>query len=141
MIEQILPSPAAARVAANVATAGFLLAAVLQLLLAAGALPVSMAWGGSQPVLTPQLQAASLAAALLLSLFAYVIRRRAGLAGRTPPSLFIKLAAWVITIFLALNTLGNFASQSRGETLLFGSITLVLALSCLVVAASSLDKQ
>lgn len=134
---RMLPSPAAARIAGNVATVGFLLAALLQLLLAAGVLPVSMAWGGSQTVLTPQLQIASVAAAVLLGLFAYVIRRRAGLAGSTPPSMFIKIGAWVITLFLALNTLGNFASQSRGETLLFGSLTLVLALSCLAVSAST----
>lgn len=136
---RMLPSPAAARIAANVATVGFLLAAALQLLLALGVLPVSMAWGGSQSVLTPQLQIASLAAAVLLCLFAFIIRRRAGLAGNIPPSTFIKIAAWVITIFLALNTLGNFASQSRGETLLFGSIALVLALSCLVVSASTVS--
>jgi hypothetical protein len=136
-----LPSPAAARIAANVAAAGFLLAAVLQLLLASGLLPVSMAWGGSLSVLTPQLQIASLAAAVLMGLFAFVIRRRAGLAGHTPPSKFIKIAAWLITIFLALNTLGNFASQSRGEALLFGSISLVLALLCLVVSASTLNSQ
>jgi hypothetical protein len=88
-----LPSPVAARIAGNVATAGFLLAAVLQLLLAAGLLPVSMAWGGSLSVLTPQLQIASLAAALLLGLFAFVIRRRAGLAGHTPPS----KCMWLLT--------------------------------------------
>jgi hypothetical protein len=137
---QTLFSLAAARVAANVATLCFVLVAVLQLLLALGVLPVTMAWGGSQANLTPQLQIASVAAALLLGLFAYVIRRRAGLVGSMPPSGFIRIAAWVITIFMALNTLGNFASQSRGEALLFGPITLVLVLSCLLVSASRLDR-
>jgi hypothetical protein len=61
----------------------------------------------------------------------------AAAAGRTRPSLFIKIAAWVITIILVLNTLGNFASQSRGEALLFGPLTLVLSLLCLVVSAST----
>ncbi len=134
-------SPAAARIAANVATGGFVLAAVLQLLLALGLLPVTVAWGGSQAILTPQLQIASIAAAILLGLFAYVIRRRAGLVSSTPPSKFIRLAAWVITLYMAVNTLGNFASQSRIEALLFGPISLVLAVSCLLVSASRLDRQ
>ena len=138
---QTLFSPAAARVAANVATVCFVLVAVLQLLLALGVLPVTMAWGGSQAILTPQLRIASVAAILLLGLFAYVIRRRAGLVGSMLPSRFIRIAAWVITIFMALNTLGNFASQSGIEALLFGPVSLVLAVACLLVSASRLDRQ
>jgi hypothetical protein len=61
--------------------------------------------------------------------------------GSAPPSKFIRIAAWVITIFMALNTLGNFASQSRIEALLFGPVSLVLAVACLLVSASRLDRQ
>ncbi len=135
MIQQ-LRSPATARLAANVATVGFGLAAVLQLLLALGLLPVTMAWGGSQTLLTLPLRLASVVAAALLGVFAYGIRRRAGLAGDGRPSTLTKVLAWAIALYMALNTFGNFASSSPGEALLFGPLSLLLALSCLLVAAS-----
>jgi hypothetical protein len=42
----------------------------------------------------------------------------------------------VVAVLLAINTASNFASRSTGEALLFGPLSLVLALSCLLVAAS-----
>jgi len=65
------------RVAANVATVLFVVTIILQLLLAAGILPITMAWGGRQSVLTTTLGLASLAAVAILVFFAYMIRRRA----------------------------------------------------------------
>lgn len=124
------------RLAGNVTTAGFAIVIVLQLLLAAGVLPVTMAWGGTQTVLTPQLRLAHLAAAVLLALFAYGMRRRAALIGTGPVSGPLKVFAWFITVYLALNTLGNFASASRGEALLFGPLTLLLTTTSAVVASS-----
>jgi hypothetical protein len=129
-------SPPAARVAANVATVGLLLAAALQLLLALGVLPVTLAWGGSQPVLTLPLRIASLIAVVVLALSTYVIRRRAGLVPRAEPSMPIKVLAWVIAVYLILNAVGNFASASAAEATLFGPISVISALACLLVAAS-----
>jgi fucose 4-O-acetylase-like acetyltransferase len=126
----------AVRIAANVATVLFAVVAILQLLLAAGILPVTMAWGGTQPVLTPTLRFASLLAAAILLFFAYVIRRRAGLIGDKNISTAIKILSWIITAFLLLNTVGNLASQSVEEKFLFTPITFVLAVACFVVASS-----
>ncbi len=133
---QRLFSASAARIAGQVATVGFLLGMLLQLLLALGALPISMAWGGSQAALTPGLRLASLAAVAVLGGCALIIRRRAGLSGGAPASRLVKILAWVITIYMVLNTLGNFASASGGEAALFGPLSLVLALACFVVAAA-----
>jgi len=105
----------AASIAGNLATVLFVVIIVLQLLLAAGILPISMAWGGQQPVLTTGLRFASLAA---------------------PIPTFIKILSWLITAFLVLNTLGNFVSQSTGEKILFGPISLLLAVACFVVSIS-----
>ena len=126
----------AASIAGNLATALFAVIIVLQLLLAAGILPVSMAWGGQQSTLTSGLKIASLAAVAILALFAYVIRRHAGLFSNAAPSRMINVLSWVITAFLLLNTVGNLASQSSGERILFGPISLLLAVSCFVVSFS-----
>jgi len=48
--------------------------------------------------------------------------------------------AWVITGFLIFNTLGNFASSSTGEKLVFGSLTSVLVIACLLVSSSKSDQ-
>jgi hypothetical protein len=129
-----------ARIAGNIATLVFAVVIILQFLLALGILPVTMAWGGSQATLTPSLRLAHVFAALLLTGFAYVIRRRAGLLAHTRPTRLIKIFAWVVTGFLFLNTLGNFASTSTAEKLVFGSLNLVLAIACLLVSASRSDQ-
>ena len=130
----------AASIAANIATALFILVIILQILLALGILPVSMAWGGQQAELTMGLRLASLAAVFVLALFAYLIRRRAGLVGDGPPSLLIKILSWIITAFMLLNTLGNLTSQSTGEMVLFGPITILLFICCFVVSISKTEK-
>jgi len=122
--------------AANAATVLFALTIVLQLLLAAGILPVSMSWGGRQTVLTPGLRLASVAAAVILGGFAYVIRRRAGLMGTLPPPLAIKILSWFITAYMAFNTLGNLTSVSATERLVFTPITVLLVVACFVVSRS-----
>jgi hypothetical protein len=121
---------------ANIATFLFVIVIVLQILLAAGILPVSIAWGGQQSQLTVSLRISSIIAAVLLGAFAYVIRYRAGLAGNGSIPVFIKVLSWIITGFLALNTLGNIASTSTAEKLLFGPITLILTAACLLISAS-----
>ncbi len=131
-----LANPSTARMAAKVATILFAIVIVLQLLLAVGILPVTMAWGGTQADLTPGLRLASIAAMFILALFAYVIRRRAGLTGSMPPSTVIKIASWVITAFMLLNTLGNLTSQSTAEKIVFTPLTLLLAICCFLVSIS-----
>ena len=62
----------AASVAGNLANILFAVIIILQLLLAVGILPITMAWGGRQPVLTTGLRLASLAAVAILVFFAYM---------------------------------------------------------------------
>ena len=126
----------AAATAANIATVLFGIVIILQLLLALGILPVTMAWGGTQTELTPALRLASVAAAVVMALFAYVIRRRAGLIGSPPPATLIKILSWIITAFMVLNTLGNLASQSTAEKILFTPLTILLAICCFIVSIS-----
>jgi hypothetical protein len=86
--------------------------------------------------LTPSLRVGSLVAALVLGVFAYIIRYRAGLVGSVPQPTVIRIAAWAVTGYLALNTLGNFASVSPVEKFLFGPLTILMTAACLIVAAS-----
>jgi hypothetical protein len=103
---------------------------VLQLLVAAGILPVTIAWGGRQTELTRTLQYSSLIAIVILCYFAYVIARRSGILGSRPPSPVINLLSWFVTIYLFFNAVMNFLSQSQAERWLFGPITLALVFIC-----------
>ena len=132
----LLLSQSVVQIAGNVATIGFSVSMVLQFLLALGVLPITMAWGGSQKVLTGRLRIASLLAVVVLGLFAYVIRWRAGLVGDGPIPLWIVILSWVITLFLALNLLGNIVSKSVAERAVFGATTLILVVACLLVSLS-----
>ena len=64
-----------------------------------------------------------MAAVAILVFFAYVIRRRAGLLGTETIPTTIIILSWFITAFMALNTIGNLASQSIGEKNLFTPIS------------------
>ncbi|MBP6470741.1 MAG: hypothetical protein KBE23_05320 [Chloroflexi bacterium] len=125
------------RAAAHIATFLFAVMIVVQLLLAAGILPISIAWGGRQTELTPALRVASVIAAVLLGAFLYVIRYRAGLWGRMPIPRAIRVLSWIITAFMAFNTLGNFASLSNTERFFFGPIAFALTIACFIVSVSS----
>ncbi len=110
-----LSKPSLNKIVGIMAVVLFGIVIILQLMLAAVILPVSMAWGGRQTVLTTGLRFASLGAAVVLACFAFVISRRAGLEGEMPPSTLIKVISWLIIAYLALNTLGNFTSLGAGE--------------------------
>jgi hypothetical protein len=128
------------KIAGNAATVLYALTFILQLLLASGILPITMAWGGQEPVLTTNLRIASLASAVLLSFFIYIIRRRAGLVGDAPATLIIKILSWLITAFSALNFLGILASLSNGEKILFAPISFLLLVSCILVSLSKSES-
>lgn len=129
------------RIAGNAATVLYALTIILQLLLASGILPITMAWGGREPVLTTNLRIASLASAGLLLFFIYVIRRRAGFISDAPSTLIVKVLSWLVTAFSALNFLGILASLSSGEKILFGPISFLLLVACILVSLSKSEPQ
>ena len=129
------------RIAGNAATVLYAITIVLQLLLASGILPITMAWGGREPVLTTNLRIASLASTALLLFFIYVIRRRAGLVSNAPITLIVKISSWLVTAFSALNFLGVLASLSSGEKVLFGPISFLLLVACILVSLSKSEPQ
>ncbi len=124
------------KIAGNAATVLYALTIILQLFLASGILPITMAWGGREPVLTTNLRIASLASAVLLLFFIYIIRRRAGLVSDAPITPIIKVLSWLIAAFSAFNFLGILASLSNGEKILFGPISFLLLVACILVSLS-----
>jgi hypothetical protein len=125
---------------AKLVTVLFALVIVLQLLLASGLLPASIAWGGRQAEATAGLQIANLVAVVVLGGFIYIIRYRAGLVGSSPMPKAIRIGAWVVAGFMVLNTLGNLASVNTVEKFLFAPLTFVLAIASFIIAASKVNQ-
>lgn len=125
--------------AANIATLLFAVMIIVQILIGIGVLPITIVWGGRKTELTPALRMASFAAVAVLALFIYTIRYRAGLWGSTPIPNIIRFGAWGVTAYMALNTVGNVLSTSKTEKFLFGAITLVLTVACLIVSLSPVN--
>ena len=138
--------------------------AVVQLLLASGILPSTIAWGGGRgragsdeqkegsqdqnedyededidaDMDTPLwMRIASIIAACILLGMAYLVYVRSYLYHYPQKShKLVKILSWVITGFLGLNFLGNLASSSNIERYVFGSVTLVLCICCIIVSMS-----
>ena len=123
-------------IAGQGATLMFIITIIMQLLLASGALPITMVWGGTQTELTPKLRIASVLASMILVFFAIIIRRRAGISGSGVSSRMNHFLSWGISVYFILNTMGNFISSSNLERVVFGPISFTLAFTCLIVSLS-----
>lgn len=135
------PPTAAVRIAARFAVALFVMMAAFQVLIALRVLPQDIVWGGSHSEATLQLSLASLASALVLCGFATIIHRRATSSESVPVSLSVRTASWVVTIYMLLNTIGNFLSSNMFERYFFGSVTTILFICCCTVSLSSASRS
>ena len=112
--------------------------AVFQAAVALGAPLSDYVWGGfSDGQLSSIFRVASGFAAVSLVWMALVVLARGGVDVPVNPVPADKLKAvtWIIAGFMILNTLGNFASQSSNEQLLFAPVTALLAVLTGIVAA------
>jgi hypothetical protein len=124
--------------AAVLAAVLFVGMAAFQASLAMGApLGAHVLGGRYRGALPSRLRAFTAIAAAILVGGALVILARAGAIG-WPVGATGVLApvAWAITVFLALNTLGNLASKSRLERTVFAAMTAALAVLSAYVALS-----
>ena len=125
---------ATAAVTAAALLTGF---AALQFALAGGAPVGEHVWGGrsTTAVLSPTLRIVSALAAAVLIWMAGVILARADLVAINPvPPRWLARTVWIIAGYMTLNTLGNLASTSTVEQLVFGPVTATIAATAAVVA-------
>lgn len=122
--------------AAVVAAIVFALLALFQVALAAGAPFGGVSWGGThQGKLPRQMRFGSAIGVVVLVLAALIVLAAAGVIGWSPiPEGALTATVWVLAGFLVFNTLGNLASKSRFERLVFGPVTAFLVVLCVTVA-------
>jgi hypothetical protein len=125
-----------ARTPAFAAAVGFLAIAAFQVALALGAPLGRGAWGGAHDHLPVGLRIASAFAVGVWVLAALIVLGRAGFEVSPLPLGFVRWGTWILVGMLAVGALMNFASQSSWERFLWGPVSLILAVLCLVVARS-----
>ena len=123
--------------AAAVSVGGILLlVAAFQLALALGAPWGEHAYGGRAKTVDGKLsvgyRAMSAAAVPILLLASWIVLAKADLVSTDAG--WIDVGIWVVFAYLLVNTLANFASSSKIERYVMGSLTAVAALATLVVA-------
>lgn len=113
-------SAAAGRIYAQLATALFALTGVLQFVLAPGAVTAAIA--------------------VLLTGCAWIVRWRAGVLRNRPPTRTAGILATLVIVFVTINLLFNVGSGSTLDRALLGTLWLLLALCCLLVAAAAVER-
>jgi hypothetical protein len=128
------------RIAACAAAALMGALAAFELGLAAGLPWGRAAWGGGHAELGTGLRIASVAAAAIYAVAAFVVLRRAGYRVWTPvPPRWVPAIVWGIAVYSTLGTVLNAASRSDLERGVMTPVALCLAVLCATVAAWGRD--
>ena len=123
-------------IAGILAALGFLVIAVFQLALAAGAPLGRAAWGGRTAVLPMRLRRSSAVASVIWVLAAALILGRAGVVSLPLAPDVLTVGAWILVVLSALGALVNVASSSPWERYGWAPVAAVLAVLSAIVAAS-----
>jgi hypothetical protein len=106
---------------------------VFHLLVMAGIVPYGIVWAGKLKNRQQMLRMEAVSVLVLLLAVTLVLLRMNYLQW-IDNSLILKGGMWLLFAFFSLNTLGNMTAKSPFEKYGFGSLTLLLAICCLVLA-------
>ncbi|MGN7312084.1 hypothetical protein ACTHQ4_13410 [Alkalicoccobacillus gibsonii] len=113
----------------------FILVSIFQVLLAFGFPFGEYAMGGYHRILPNKLRIMSVLNGIILLLMGMVFLMKAEILD-APSFLPTKVLVWVFTGFLALNTVGNLASQSKKERIVMTPLSGLMFVMCLIIALS-----
>jgi hypothetical protein len=125
-----------ARTAANVLLVGLGLLAVFHVFVLSGAAPGDMVWGGTADGLSGRLVVLETVGLTVTLLFALLVAAKAGYiraAGLRRPA---RIGMWIVFAFFVVNVLGNLASTSTLEKVVFTPVSVVMALFSLRLASA-----
>jgi hypothetical protein len=108
---------------------------VFHLLVIAGVVPYTIVWAGKIQNRQQMLRMEAVSV-LVLSLAVLLVMLRMGYLQWKENPLVLQGGMWVLFAFFMLNTLGNMTAKSPFEKYGFGSLTLLMAASFLLLALS-----
>ena len=108
--------------------------AVFHVVMLAGALPVGIAWGGQASSSRETLMVLETVGLVVTVLFAAVVGAKVGFIGGTRFRGAARIGMWVMSGYFVLNVVGNLASTSGLERMIFTPVSVVVALLALRLA-------
>jgi hypothetical protein len=111
-----------------------ILLSVFHLLVVFSIIPSSIVWGGQTGNSTSNLVVLELVSLLITLVFILIIALKSGYLKINKFTKSINIGVWVIGVFFLLNTIGNIASAVIIENLVFGPLTLIMAILALRLA-------
>ena len=112
----------------------FVVLLIMHALILLGVLPSSIIWGGQIKEDQSNLLGLEAVAITLSLLFIGLTTLKLRQINSSSKRLLINLGAWLVFAYLVINVLGNFASGVSAETLIFGPLTILMALCALRLA-------
>ena len=106
---------------------------IFHLLVIAGIVPYTIVWAGKIQNRQQMLRMEAVSLIVLLVAVTLVLLRMGYLQWVENP-LALQIGMWLLFAFFSLNTLGNLTAKSPFEKYGFGSLTLLMAGCCLVLA-------
>ncbi len=112
----------------------FTILSIYQVLLVLG-IPIGEAsWGGQYKVLPVKFRIGSAISVFILSFSSIVFLQYGNIISTIFVIPWENIIVWIITIYMGLNTFGNFCSKSKYEKLIMTPITIIAFLAGLIVA-------
>lgn len=119
-----------------IALSGFAGMIVFQSLLVLGVPWGKFAWGGKHRKLPAALRIGSLAAVVIYVFGGLLILEKTGMATFLNMPRLVETGLWLLSGIFGLSFIGNLLSQSKLEKMIMIPVSLLLCLSCTIIAWS-----
>lgn len=106
---------------------------VFHLLVLLKIIPYSMVWGGRFKS-DKEMYFFELFSILIISFLLFIILVHSNMLPISFSENFFSVILWAMTVFFALNTLGNFLSKNKFEQRIFSPITFILMILSLILS-------
>jgi hypothetical protein len=101
--------------------------AVFHLLVIAGIAPPGVVWGGRIEGSSNNLAVVETTSLIVTMLFAFIISVKIGYLSLPRLGKVVRISMWIVFGYFTLNIIGNLASSSSTEKLVFTPLSIVLA--------------
>jgi hypothetical protein len=117
-----------AKLAGNTLLISLILLSIFHILVLTGIVPSNIVWGGGSSNSASNIIALELIAFLVTLVFILIVALKAGYLKIGKLKKVATIGIWIMGVFFLLNMVGNFNSSSSVEKLVFGPLTIIMAL-------------
>jgi len=108
--------------------------AIFHILVLCRVIPADIVWAGQADAPTGNLSLLESIALIVTVLFGFLTLMKIGLVFCDKAKIVVKIGIWLMCAYFVLNTIGNFSTGLSREGLIFGPVSLILALLTLRLA-------